>query len=157
MGPEILVHILASAAHIHGKNTDLEHRKVELSALKMQIDHDYDRMDHQAALARNLISSLIDRRIDAVQSGFREVLSMYKDQADHFMAQQSNLEDAKIMVTSPLQSANYDARITDIDIQLSKIRSDARLLYDEMNRMLMLIGGSMPNLGNDFQRTLMLN
>jgi len=81
---------------------------------------------------------------------------MYAEQARHYMQQHEKYVDADIKVTDPLEKANYQGRLSDIERQLSRIRKDARQLYREMNRMILCIGGTMLPIQSGTQRALTL-
>jgi hypothetical protein len=72
------------------------------------------------------------------------------------MAQQDRYADAEIKATAPLERATIRARLSDIDVQLNSIRSDAAGLYREMTKVILLIGGAMPAMSNQDQRALVL-
>ena len=154
MIPEVLVQVLYSASQIHRQQLTLEERKVQLKALEMQIDQRNDRMNAQVALTRDLIRALIDRRIDATQAGFNRVLDLYEAQNNHYMEQQSKLEDAVVRSVDPLERANLDARINEIDLQLTRIAMGGHSLFHELNCMVLAIGGTALVPTTDFQRTL---
>jgi hypothetical protein len=159
MVPELFMHVAAHAVQIHSRQTDLKQREVDLRALEAQLNHQANRDDLQAEIARKLIDSLMSansERVTIVQAAFREVLGVLKTQADHYMAQQSKLEDAKIESRDLVQRIQYDARILEIDEQLADIRSKALSLFNDMNKVLLQIGGNTPPLSGDFQHVLRL-
>ena len=156
MIPDALVQVLYSATQIHRQQLTLEQRRVELKALEMQIDYRTDRMEAHASLQRDLIRSLIDRRIDATTAGFNSVLKLYETQNNNYVEQQAKLIDAKINAVDPLVRANLDATFKDIAIELEKLQFSGRSLFQDMNLMLLAIGGTalVPTTG--FQQTLTL-
>lgn len=79
---------------------------------------------------------------------------MYAEQCRHYMAQQERYADAEIKATEPLERANLRSRLSEIDLQLTSIRSDASALYREMNKVILLIGGNMPPFSQDDGRAL---
>lgn len=162
---QVLMHALSAAAHINGNKAQVEHGKTQLRALELQLSHQERTLDKQlsheeamfamkADLTRDLIKALIDRRVDAVRHGFTETLAMYADQCRHYMAQQDRYADAEIKATDPLERANLRTRLSDIDLHLSSIRSDAEALYREMTKVILLIGGSMPTMSAEHQQAL---
>lgn len=153
---QLLVWAFECVVRMHSKNAEIEKGRMQLRALEMQISHRYDMAEMQASLARDLIHALIERRIEAVQSGFTALLSSYAEQARHYMQQQDQFVMASFTVTTPTANAKYLARLSKTDEELSHIRADAFLLYQEMNRVLILIGGTMPTLPPDDHNTLML-
>ena len=165
MVPEtIAVHIITQAAQIHSRHLDLEERRIQLRALEKNLDHRLEMEDRniemariQAALARDLIHALIDRRIEAVQDGFKAVLNIYNEQSRSYEEEKKKYKDADDMATDPLLAANYQKRISQIDREQEKIRMDSHLLYMEMNTMIIIIGGSMPSIPMINQRTLRLS
>ena len=72
------------------------------------------------------------------------------------MLQQDKYADAEIKATAPRESANIRVRLSEIDLQLTNIRSDAAALYREMMRVIIIIGGSMPPMSHDDQHALAL-
>jgi hypothetical protein len=154
MTPNVLANVLFSACQIHRQQLTLEQQRVQLKALEMQIDYRHDRMTTNAALMRELIRSLIDRRIDATQSGFQAVLALYETQNNHYIEQQDKLRDAQDKSVDPLERANLHARINEIDIQLTRIQTQGRSLYHDMNCMLLAIGGTSLAPATNFQQTL---
>lgn len=145
---------LGAAATIAGSAAEVEHGKTKLRGLEAQLTLQKEIFEMKADLMRNLIHALIDRRIDAVRQGFLETLATYAEQCRHYMAQQDKYADAEIKVTAPLERANIRARLSEIDIHLTNIRSEAAALYREMNRVILLIGGSMPTMSGDDQHAL---
>jgi hypothetical protein len=157
MVPEILLHVASHAVQIHNRNADLEHRRIEFQALEKQLEQQYSRDELQASMAKELLRSLVDGRIAVVQAGFIQALTVIKDQAEHYMRQQDKVQDAKDAATDLLVISNLDARLCQIDVELRDIRGQAVALYLELNRTVLLIGGTMPPLGHDFKRVLMLS
>ncbi len=109
------------------------------SLTRDMMEHDRDIMSMQTDVAKRLITALIERRVDVIQSGFVEALGLLSRQAEHFMSQQDKFMDAGLKASDPLDAARYHARLTEIDQQLQRIRSDARRLYREMNSALRLL------------------
>jgi hypothetical protein len=162
---QLLMAALRAAAHIAGTKAEVEHGKSKLRALELQLSHqekalqaqlshDKDMFEMKAGLLRDLIKALIEQRVDAVRQGFKETLAMYAEQSRHYMAQQERYADAEIMATAPLQRASLRARLTETDIHLSGIRSDAKDLYREMTKVVILIGGAMPPMSSEDMQAL---
>ena len=72
------------------------------------------------------------------------------------MQQQERYADAEIKATEPLERANLRTRLSEIDLQLSAIRSDGEALYREMTKVVLLIGGNMPGMSAEDLRALKL-
>jgi hypothetical protein len=157
---QLLISACQASVQMHNRTEtsriEIERGRMQLRSLEMQLDHDSDIAEMQASVAQSFIHALIERRIDAAQSGFNAVLAIYADQARHYMQEQAKYTDADIMVTDPLLSANYRGRLSEIDRQLDRIRTDSYLLYAAMNEMLIIIGGSMPSIPTINRRTLRL-
>jgi hypothetical protein len=164
---QLLMSALGAAANIAGTVAQVEHGRTKLRALEVeilqrertletQLSHEREMFGMKAGLMRDIIHALIDRRVDAVQQGFRDTLTMYAEQCRHYMAQQDRYADAEIKATAPLERATIRARLSDIDVQLNSIRSDAAGLYREMTKVILLIGGAMPAMSNQDQRALVL-
>jgi len=165
MVPEIIFgDVLKQITQVHSRHIDLQERKVQLQALERQLDHRLAMEDRriemaevQAALARDVIKSLIDKRVDATRSGFESILLIYAEQLRHYQLQHEKYVDAEIAATTPYQADKCkDARF-EIDKQMRNIRKEARLLYREMNKTLIAIGGAASfHIQRDIQTTLML-
>lgn len=167
MHPQVMMSAMEAAAQIFGGITNMENQKMQLIELKLQLDHREHMVDSllehereifeaKANLMRDIIQSMIDRRVDAVCKGFHDTLTLYADQCRHFMGQQDRYADMVIKATSPLERANIKAQQSEINIQLSDIRSEAAALYRHMTKIILLIGGSMPPLAAEQQQTLAL-
>ena len=133
---------------------EVEKSRIGLRSLEVQLSHDREMYGMKTDFLRDLIHSLIDRRIDAVERGFNATMTMYAEQARHYMAQQEKYADADIKATTPRESANIKVRVSEIDLQLTNIRSDAAALYREMMKVIIIIGGSMPPMSHDDQHAL---
>jgi hypothetical protein len=173
---QMLLHALGAAAHIHGTKAQVEHGRTKLRALQVQLanqertmaaqhshrenmldiqlSHDREMFSMKSDLLRDLIKSLIDRRVDAVQHGFVQTLNMYAEQCRHYMTQQNRYADAEIKATAPLERANLRARLSEIDLHLTNIRGEAASLYREMTKVILLIGGSMPGMSSQDHNAL---
>ena len=161
----MLMHALGAAAHMAGTQAQVEHGRTRLRALETELSHRERTLETQlyheetmlqlkAGLMRDLIKALIEQRVDAVCMGFKETLAMYAEQSRHYMAQQERYADAEIKAVEPLERANLRARLSEIDLHLSSIRSDATALYREMTKVILLIGGTMPGMSNEDQKAL---
>jgi hypothetical protein len=150
-------HFLSSAiAAVIGPMAEVEQSRIKLRALEVQLAHNQEMYAIKADFMRDLVHSLIDRRVDAVERGFRETISLYAEQSRHYMAQQDKYADAEINATSPAKVASIKERRNEIDNALRAIRSDAAALYHEMTRAILIIGGSMPAIPTEDQRALAL-
>ncbi len=118
--------------------------------------HDREIFGMKTELVKNLISALIEKRVEVVRQGFIDTLALYADQCRHYLTQQEKYADAEIKATGPLERATIRSRLSEIDLQLMSIRADAANLYREMNRVVLLIGGTMPAMPGDLRRTLVL-
>lgn len=161
----MLMSALGAASSIAGTMAQVEHGKTKLRALDAQLVHNQKALETRLAhekdifeiktgLVRNLIHALIEKRVDAVQQGFRDTLAMYADQARHYMAQQDKYAEAEIKAATPLERAGYRTRLSEVDLHLTNIRSDAAALYREMMRVILIIGGTMPPMSSDDQKAL---
>jgi len=148
-----------------GTRAEVEHGRTRLRALETELAHRERTMETQlyheetmfelkAGLMRDLLKALVEKRVDAVCMGFKEALGMYAEQSRHYMAQQDRYADAEIKATDPAEFARLKTRLSDIDIHLTSIRSDALALYREMNKVILLIGGTMPGMSSDDKRAL---
>lgn len=153
---ELLVAAVHATTQMHHKHAQVEVGRLHLNALEKQLDHNAQVVGSQVTHARTLIHALIERRTEAIQSGFTAVLALYAEQARHYMQQQDKYTEASFAVTDALMSAKYRARLAEIDRQLSRIREDSHLLYQEMNTMLYLIGATMPAVPGEDQGVLQL-
>jgi hypothetical protein len=146
MTPTLLpTHFLTSAiGAVMGPMAEVEQGRTKLRALEVQLNHDSEMFGMQTDFLRGLVRSLIDRRVDAVQKGFQEVLAMYAEQSRHYMEQHAKYVDAEIAAKTPLQRADYSRAIRETNLQLANIRLDAKTIHRDMIRALLLIGGTMP-------------
>jgi hypothetical protein len=162
---QMLMSAFQALTSITGMETGVEHRRLKLRALEAQLahrertmetqlSHDREMFDLKADLVRDLIKALIDGRIDAVRKGFTEALAVFSEQCRHYMAQHERYAEAEIKATDPLERASIQSRMSDIDLQLSDIRSEAGNLYREMTKVILLIGGTMPVMSHEDQRAL---
>jgi len=154
MTPNVLANVLFSACQIHRQQLTLEQQRVQLKALEMQLDYRRDRLDANVSLTRDLIRALIDRRIQATESGFYAVLALYEVQNNKYTEQLGELSDAMVREKDPLDRANLDARLNKIDVELRQIQVSGRELLQNMNCMLLAIGGTALVPTTDFQRTI---
>jgi hypothetical protein len=133
---------------------EVEKSRIGLRSLEVQLAHDREMYALKTDFLRDLIHSLIDRRIDAVERSFNLTMGMYAEQARHYMAQQDKYAEAEIKATAPRESANIRVRLSEIDLQLTQIRSDAAALYREMMKVIIIIGGSIPPMSHADQHAL---
>jgi hypothetical protein len=163
----MLMSALRAGASIAGSAAEVEHGRTKLRALDVQLahrertletqlSHERGMFDMKAGMVRDLIHALVEQRVDAVRHGFLDTLNMYAEQCRHYMAQQDRYADAEIKAADPLERANIRTRLSEIDLQLSNIRSDAAGLYREMLKVILLIGGTMPAIRSQDQRALVL-
>ena len=134
----------------------LEHRRLRLQALEAHLDHQAELARINAQTTRDLLHSLIDRRIDAVAAGFLAILKLYAEQHQHYVTQHAKHVDANIKTKDDLEKKGYLDAIADSTNQLREIRRDARKLYRQMNRTILSIGGTMPFLPGNVQQSLAL-
>jgi hypothetical protein len=171
---QFLVSALKHATVLVGSRANVDRDRVKLQALEARLRYDAhaasvgaelarDRMAHEATvrqidadLARDALKAIVERRVEAVQSGFAAILGTYADQARHYMDQQARFAEAHIMATDPIQRASYHARLSEIDTQLTRIRADALLLFRDMTKVVILLGGSMVGLSQDRRALLCL-
>lgn len=146
---------LRAAVSVANRKVDVEQGQIRLAELELQLQHreqtlgamlahEKHVLSLKADLIRDMTRALIDKRIDAVQQGFLETLSLFAEQCRHYMVQQERYADAEIKATDPLERANIRSRLSDIDLHLTQIRADCAELYREMTKALLLIGGTMP-------------
>jgi F0F1-type ATP synthase delta subunit len=159
---------LKAAASVANRKVDVEHGRLRLQELELQLEHRERTLDavlsHEkhalslkTDLMRELLKALVEQRVDAVRQGFLDTLAQYADQCRHYMAQQERYADAEIKSTDPLERANLRARLSEIDLQLTSIRADCSALYREMTKVILLIGGNMPPMSTEDQRALSLS
>jgi hypothetical protein len=162
---QMLMSALGAASSIAGTVAQVEHGKTKLRALDAQLvhnqkaletrlSHEKDIFEIKTGLVRNLIHALIERRVDVVQQGFRDTLTIYAEQARHYMTQQDKYADAEIKAATPLERASIRTRLSEIDLHLTNIRADASALYREMLRVILIIGGTMPPMSSEDQKAL---
>lgn len=156
MLPQLLATALHCSVQMHSGNIQMEQGRMQLRALELQLDHHNDMEDRQADLMRDLIHGLITERIEAIHTSFLNILATYAEQARGYMTQQERLVETGFKVIDPLERAHYDARLSEIDKQLNRIRADAFCLYQEMNRALLLLGTPLPPMHGDHKNTLRL-
>lgn len=114
----------------------------QLAASQQRHGHARAIEELRAANLAHLIDALVTRKVDAVKSGFLVVLEGYAEQARHFMGQQQKYADAELLSADPLARIELRNRIQDIDLELSTIRIDAKLLYATMTEIIRAIGGA---------------
>jgi hypothetical protein len=151
--------LMSAVGHMTRMSRDkreVELGRMKLQALEMQLNSQRDLVATQAELFRELIHAMIEQRIDAVRYGFGETMSLFADQARHYMSQQETITNAQITSKDPIERAGFHARACEIDMQLRRIRTDAAKLYREMTRAILLIGGSMPSIAKATKSSLLL-
>ena len=153
---QMLVHALSMAAQVAGQRLTAETSRKEMEVSMHRLERECDLFELKAGLLRDLAAALIEKRLDAVKTGFTEVLGLYAEQARHYMAQQTKISDAELVTTDPLQSARFRKRMGEIDIELRSIRLAASQLYSEMNAVVMRLGGDALNLSPDYCAALAL-
>jgi len=135
----------SSAAHEERSRIKLRQLALEQAheeeVLHTKLQHAQTMFGLKANLMRDLVDALIVQRVDAVQQAFEQVLTLYADQCRHYLSQQERYADAEIKATDPLERANLRARLTEIDLNLGNIRTDAASLYREMTKVILMIGG----------------
>lgn len=151
---QVIMGMLSAAAHIASKRTEVETSRHELHATAARLDHERGLFDTKAQVMRELISALIDRRVAAVKEGFSEVLGMYAEQTRHYIEQQKQYTNAMLEKSDPLARAEYQKRLNDTDIELRRIRSDARQIYAQMTEIVLLLGGGNMDLGEEYGMSL---
>lgn len=153
---QLLIHAVGHMSRMSRDKREMEIGKIKLQALEMQLNAQRDMMGTKAELFRELLHAMIDLRVDAVREGFGQTLSMFAEQARHYMSEQAKITEAQIKCHDPMERAGYSSRASEIDMQLRRIRSDALKLYREMTNAIVLIGGSMPSLPSAARTSLML-
>ena len=143
---QLILSAIGSAARMHQHDTEIEHGRTKLRQFELQLEHDREMFGMKTELIRSLIHALIEKRVDAVEKGFSGILSMYADDSRHYRAQQDKYADQEIKASDPLERANLRTRLSETDLHLTNIRNDTAQIYREMNRVILLIGGSMPPL-----------
>lgn len=163
----MLMSALQAATQMRNSAAQVEHGRTKLRQLALENSHEEDvlrtKLAHKqtmfglkADLMRDLVNALIEQRVDAVRQSFVEVLTIYANQCNHYMAQQERYADAEIKAVEPLERANLRARLTEVDLHLTSIREDAGALYREMTKVILLIGGAMPAMPHQDHHALAL-
>ena len=112
--------------------------------------------DLRSGVLAHMVDAFVTHRVDAVKEGFLAILSGYAEQARHFMAQQQKYADAEIASCDPLTRMDLRNRIQDIDHELSTIRIDAKLIYQNMTEIIAALGGSPADFAVDVKQPLAL-
>ena len=154
---QMLVHALSMAAQVAGQRIGAQTHAQEMEVSMHRLEQERGLFETKAGILRDLVGALIEKRIEAVKGGFTEVLSLYADQANHYMAQQSKISDAELLTSDPLQSARFRKRMGEIDIELRSIRTAAAQIYSQMNEVVMRLGGDALNLSPDYCSALALS
>jgi len=147
---QVIMGVLSAAAHFASKRTEIETSRHELHAATARFEHERGLFDTKAEVMRALISALIEQRVAAVKEGFSEVLGMYAEQSSHYLDQQKQFADAMLEKSDPLLRAEYQKRLNDTDIELRRIRSDARQIYVQMTEIVLLLGGGTMDMGEEY-------
>jgi hypothetical protein len=153
---QLLVAALQSSAQMYGHNARMQEGRMQLRALELQLDHRVEMAHIEAGLTREFIHALINCRLDAIQSAFAAILPIYAERVTRYMDQQDTCTDAVRQATDSSARAECRARLTEIDTQLNAASEDLRLIYSEMHRMILLIGGAMPQVNVNDRRVLNL-
>ena len=153
---QMLMHALSMAAQVAGMQFGAETNRREMEMSMHRLEQERGLFETKAEILRDLVGALIEKRLDAVKSGFTEVLSLYAEQARHYMAQQSKISDAELTTSDALQSARFRKRMGEIDIELRSIRIAAAQIYSQMNEVIMRLGGDALNLSPDYCAALAL-
>ena len=144
---QALIQALSMAAQVAGQKVMAESNRQQMKmALAM--------FETKAGVMRDLVGALVEKRVDAVRSGFSEVMAMYVEQAHGFLDEKRKLIDAELTATDALQSARLRKRMGEIDIALREIRADAARLYAQMNEVILQLGGGALSLAPEFYNTL---
>lgn len=151
---QLVMGVLSAAAHMANKHTEIETGRHELHATAARLEHERGIFEAKSGVMRDLIEALVEKRVAAVNDGFGEVLALYAEQARHYMAQQRQYTDAMLEKSDPLARAEYQKRLNDTDIELRRIRSDARRIYTQMTEVILLLGGGGLDLGEDMKLAL---
>lgn len=116
-------------------------------ALFMQLASQEGGRKHAAAMAqlqastlRHMIDAVVSRRVDVVARQCHDILSMYAEQARHYMQEQGALH-ARMDTTDSLLRTELLSKSNDIDTQLAEIRADAKYLYERMGEFILALGG----------------
>ena len=133
---------------------EVEKSRIGLRSLEVQLSHDREMYGMQTDFLRDLVKALISRRVDAIERGFNTTMSLYAEQCRHYMAQHEKYSDAHIAARDENENSKLGAKLSDIELELDKIRSDAMNLYREMTRVILIIGGTMPPIAHNDQRAL---
>lgn len=118
----------------------------KVAASRAQSDAHRDRLKHEIALAelqsdsfKTWVNAVIGKQLEMVEAGFIEVLKPMAEQARHYMDEQKMTRAAELSTNDPLRRVELRKRLNDIDISLQQIRIDARLLYDRMTEVVLLL------------------
>ncbi len=144
---QALIHALSMAAQVAGQRLNAESNRHQMQASLAMFEA-------KAGIMRDLVGALIEKRVDAVHSGFSEVMALYAEQARAFLEEKRKLVDAELLVTDPLQSARIRKRLGEADIELREIRADAARLYAQMNEVILQLGGGAMALAPDYYNAL---
>jgi hypothetical protein len=146
--------LMGGLSSIIANFTEVEKGRTRLQALKVQLDHDENIYGMKTTFLRHLLEAMVTRKVDALENGFKETLALYSEHSRHFMALEDKYAEKEMEATNPLMVANTGERIREIKSELKSIRAEAFALYQEMNRVLLLIGGTMPAIPESDRKAL---
>src|ERR1017187_623492 len=75
--------LISAIGTIIGSLTEVETNRINLRALEARLSHEREMYGMKAEFLRDLLHSLVDRRVDAVERGFHDTLAMYAEQCRH--------------------------------------------------------------------------
>ena len=147
---QALIHALSMAAQVAGQKLTAENNRQQMQmAVAM--------FETKADIMRDLLGALVERRVEAVKSGFSEVLALYADQARGYLEEKRKITEAEIATTDAMQSARWRKRLGEVDIELREIRADAARLYNQMTEIVLKLGGDALTLSPDYYAALSLS
>lgn len=144
--PQIVMH----AAKTLGEATKLASRRLDHK-------HAQEMTRIQAGASKDFIDGVLTRQIDVIQEQCKQTLSLFADQARHYMSERATLGDARRKSQDRVERAEIDALIVDIDSKLAEIRADAQLLYARMSAVLITVGRTASSFMGDTSTALALN
>ena len=153
---QLLTTVLGHAAQIAGLRANVETSRQQMELSAARLEQERGMFDAKAGVLKELIGALVERRVEAVRTGFIEVLGIYVEQAQHFMGEQKELRQAALATDDLIRRSEIQTRISEIDIELRTIRSGARRLYNQMTEVVMRLGGDALALSPDYYGSLAL-
>ncbi len=151
----LVLNVLDGAFQMY-QRMEMEQGRQKLIALELTLSNERQMFGMRTSVIKDLISALLTQRINAVQHGFDAILSIYADQSHSYIEERQTIVALQFKTMSPLENARIQARLSEIDLNLHKIRKDAGRLYREMNRAIVLIGGAMPIISAETKKALTL-